>query len=180
MRATEDGIRPRQMKDELHAWGKKWKGTNFADNVSEAWKLCDEDPARFFRQTERVCKLDRKNERSDSEFFSSDGRFNSAATASVATADVVWLGRRGGSTEPLKGELETSTKRYRYSPNSVSNVDVEEIHGEDPAVWTSFTCTSPREMGPIPFYVFSILVVFVSTVSISYLQQRRYRNSQNW
>ena len=69
MRATEDGIRPRQMKDELHAWGKKWKGTNFADpeafNVSETWKLCDEDPARFFpvRQKEFVSWTEKMRDR---------------------------------------------------------------------------------------------------------------------
>lgn len=183
MRATDDGISPRQMKEELNAWGEKWKGTDFANpeafEVTETWRPREELGAKFFRQKDRVCRLNRsepdRSKKSESEVFSSDGRFNSASTAEQKGKNVVRLGGRGGSTrlreEQLENGIETSTQRYKHSPHSVSNVDAEEVQGE-PVVWHSFTCTSPQQVGPIPFYLFSIAFVFTSTILASYVQDK--------
>ena len=179
MRATDDGISPREMKEELNAWGEKWKGTDFANpeafDVTETWRPHEEFGAKFFRQKDRVCKLNRsepdRSKKSESEVFSSDGRFNSTSTPEQKEKNVVRLGGRGGSTEQLKNGIETSTQRYKYSPHSVSNVDAEEVQGE-PVVWHSFTCTSPQRVGPIPYYLFSIVFVFTGTVAVNYVQHK--------
>ena len=179
MRAADDGIPTHQMKEELNAWGKKWKGTNFANpgafNVTETWRPREELGAKLLGQKERVFKLDEVRTKSESEFLSSDGRFNSAATATQKGKNVVRLDGRGGSTQPLKEQLENgiemSTKPYKYSPNSVSNVDAEEVQGK-PVVWRSFTCTSPQQVGPMPYYLFSIVLVFTGTVAVSYVQHK--------
>ena len=174
-RATEDGICPRQMKEELNAWGEKWKGTDFANpeafNVTETWRPREETGAKLLGQKDRVCKLNEVRKESESGVFSPDGRFNSAATAEEKGKNVIRLGGRGGSTEQLKNDIETSTQRYKHSPHSVSNVDAEEVQGE-PVVWRSFTCTSPQQVGPMPYYLFSIVLVFIGTVAVSYVQHK--------
>ena len=174
-RAAEDGIPTRQMKEELNAWGEKWKGTDFSDpeafNVTETWRLREETGTRLLGQKDRVCKLNEVRKESESGVFSPDGRFNSAATPEQKGKNVVRLGGRGGSTEQLENGIETSTKPYKYSPHSVPNVDTEEVQGE-PVVWRSFTCTSPQQVGPIPYYLFSIVFVFTGTVAVSYVQHK--------
>lgn len=177
IRAADDGIPTHQMKEELNAWGEKWKGTDFANpeafEVTETWRPREELNAKFFRQKDRVCKLNKVRKESESGVFSYDGRFNSASTAEQKGKTVVRLGRRGGSTEQLENGIETSTKPYKYSPHSVSNVDAEEVEGvQDSLVWDSFTCTSPQRVGPIPYYLFSIVFVFIGTIAVNYVQNK--------
>jgi len=202
MRASEDGIRTSQMKQELVAWGDKWKGTDFANpeafSVTEEWNISQEPTRKFLRLKDRYCNLNvRKSDRGTQSEYA---RFSSASTAeqSVPTTEqkekekaTKRLGRRGGKTElmevqkgtqQLNNNIEMATHRSNYSPNSVYEVAAEEVQAvPDQSVWHSYTFTSPQEVGPIPFYLFSIVLVFTSTILLSYVQHKflKWINSTN-
>ena len=196
LRASDDGLSIHQIKLELVAWGRIWKGTTFPDpeafSVAEEWHIRQEPAGKFLRLKERSCTLN--VHKSDTDKGSECVHLSLASTdqPSVLTTEqkeegkaTKRLGRRGGSNQlietqegakQLNNGIEIATHRHKYSPwiKAPSNNPVYEV-GEavpDRPILRSYTCTTPQEMGPIPFYLLSIVFGLTSVFLVSYLQEK--------
>ena len=200
LHAREHGLSVDEMKQELVGWGGESKGTNYADpeafSLTEKWHESSNPIRRALGREDRSCTLNvhKSNKGGGSEH----GHLSMAPTEelSVLTTEqkgegkgTKRLGRRGGSNqlievqevaEQLNNGIEIATHRHNYSPDSVYQVaeavpdSVYQVAEAVPGrpILSSYTCTGPQEIGPVPFYLFSLVFVITSTYLATYVQKR--------
>lgn len=144
--------------------------------MTEEWNIRQEPAGKFLRLKDRSCNLNVHQIDRDTGSEDAPLSLDPTAEQSVLTTEkgkaTKHLGRRGGSNERMEVQevlnngIENATHRYNSSVYEVGEAV------PDRPILRSFTYTTPQEIGPIPFYLFSIVFVLTSTIFVSYVQEK--------